>query len=138
MSENKNIGEQKDQSASTSKTFPLLPAKQTEEIPEITIFSDSWSSRAKEVPFTANIDTELTVTAEIKYSNGNETEQTEMPLDNQTPAISSPVSCSTELIQRRIAKNTDTTPTGSPQKDTTSVNKGIVDFSNEGGKLQIL
>ena len=82
---------------------------------------------------TADIDTELTVTAEIKYNNGNETEQTEIPQDNQTPAISSPVGCSTELIQQRIAKNTDTTPTEWPQKVSTSVNKGIVDFSIEKG-----
>ena len=110
-----------------------MPSKQTEEIPDITIISDSQSSRAEETPTTADIDPELTVTSEIKYNNGNETEQTEIPQDNQTPAISSPVGCSTELIQRRIAKNTDTTPTGSPQKVSTSVNKCIVDFSFEKG-----
>ena len=38
------------------------------------------------------------------------------------------------MIQLRIAKNADTTPTGSPQNVSTSVNKGIVDFSIEKGE----
>ena len=96
LSENKTLGEQSKQSTSASKTFPARPskAKQTEEIPDITIISDSQSSRAEETPTTADIDPELTVTAEIKYNNGNETEKGEIPQDNQTPAISSPVGCS--------------------------------------------
>ena len=57
-----------------------------------------------------------------------------MPQDNQTSAISSPVGFSTELVQRRIAENADTAPTGSPQKVSTSVNKGIVDIIIEKGR----
>ena len=141
------LGEQNKESRGASKTFPTMPSKQTEAIPDITKISDSRSSRAEETPTTTDIDPELTVRAKIKYNKGNETEQTEIPQDNQTPAISSPVDCNTDLIQRRIAKNADTTPTGSLQKVSTSVNKGIVDFNiekgggryrnNRGGKGQI-
>ena len=68
-----------------------MPAKQTEEVTDITIISDSQSSRAEEGPTMANLDPELTVTADITYNNGNETAQTEMSHDSQTPAVSSPV-----------------------------------------------
>ena len=136
MLENKKLGDQNKQPTSASKTFPTMPSKQTEEIPDITIRSDSQSSSAKGTPKTADIDIELTITAEIKHNNGNETEQTQIPQDNQRPAISSPVGCSTELIQRRIAKNADIIPTGSPQKPSTSVNKRIVDF-NFGKRVTI-
>ena len=98
MLENKKPGQQIKQSTSASKTFPTMPSKQTEKILDIKILSDSQSSRAEETPTTADIDPELTVTVEIKYSNSNETELTEISQDNQTPAISSPVGCSTELI----------------------------------------
>ena len=83
----------------------------------------------------ANIDPELTVTADIKYNDGNKDEQADRPKDSQLPAISSPVGCSTELAQRRTNKDTDQTPTGSPQKASTSVNKGVVEFSIDGGKI---
>ena len=112
-----------------------MPTKQTEEIPDITIIADSQSSQSKELPSTANIDPELTVMADIKYNDDNKEEQVDRPRDSQTPAISEPVGCSTELVQRRITKDTDQTPTGSPQKASTSVNKGVVEFSIDGGEI---
>ena len=107
-----------------------MPAKQTEEIPDITI-SFSQSSRAEELPSTANIDTEI-VTADIKDGDGNTDEKVDKPEDSQTPAIPPPVGCSTELAHRRTTKDADQTPTGSTQKDSNSVNKGLVEFNIEG------
>ena len=75
MLEKKKLGEQSKQSTSASRTFPIMPSKQTEEILDITIISDSKSSIAEETPTTADIDPDFTVTSEIKNSNGNETEQ---------------------------------------------------------------
>ena len=125
--------EQQKQSTST-ETFPTMPAKQTEEIPDITIISDSQSSQAEELPSTANIDPEITVTADIKFGDGNTDEKADKLEDSQTPAIPPPVGCSTELAHRRTTKDADQTPTESPQKDSNSVNKGVVEFSIEGGE----
>ena len=72
-----------------------MPVKQT------TISSDSQSSQAEELPSTANIDPEITVTADIKFDNGNTDEKVDKPEDSQKPAIPPPGSCSTELAQRR-------------------------------------
>ena len=90
--------------------------------------------QAEELPSTANIDPEITVTADIKYGDGNTDEQTNNPEDNQTPAIPPPVGCSTEPTHRRTTKDADQTPTGSPQKDSTSVNKDVVEFNIDGGE----
>ena len=108
-----------------------MPARESEEIPDITIISDSQSTTAVEASTTADADPELTVTAEIKYSNGREPKTTEPPPNSQTPMISSPIGCSTERTYRRIAKSSDTTSTGSPQKVSKAVDKGIVDLSIE-------
>ena len=111
-----------------------MPVKQTEEIPEITVISDSQSSQAEELPSRANIDPEITVTVDIKYGDGNTDEKADKPEDSQTPAIPPPVGCRTELAHRRTTKNAGQTPTGSPQKDSNSVNKGVVEFKIEGAK----
>ena len=125
--------EQQKQSTST-KTFPTMPAKQTEEIPDITIIFDSQSSQAEELPSTANIHPEITITADIKYGDGNIDEQADKPENSQIPAISPSVGCSTELAHRRTTKDADQTPTGSSQKDLTLVNKGVVEFNKDGGE----
>ena len=138
MSANRKQGERNQQQTNSSKTFPTMPARELEEIPDITIISDSQSSEADEVPSTVNADPELTATAEITYHNGNETKPTEVSPYNLTPTISSPVGCSTERTQRLTAKSSDTTPTASPQKASTSADKGIVDFSIEGGATEII
>ena len=78
MAENKKHDEQTDQ-ARPNKTFPMMPARESEEIPDITIISDSQSTTAVEAPTTADADSELTVTAEIKYSNGQQPKTTEPP-----------------------------------------------------------
>ena len=114
MTENKKQDEQINQQTSSSKTFPTMPARETKEIPDMTIISDGQSSKAEETPTTANADSEITVTVEITYNNGNERKPTEVSPDNQMPAISLPVGCSTERTQRRIAKGSDPTPTRSP------------------------
>ena len=111
-----------------------MPAKQTEEIPDITIIFDCQSSQAEELPSTANIHPEITITADIKYGDGNIDEQADKPEDSQTPAISPSVGCSTELAHRRTTKDADQTPTGSSQKDSTLVNKGVVEFNIDGGE----
>ena len=49
--------------------------------------------------------------------------------------VSSPVGCSTERTHRHTAKRSDTAQTGSPQKTSTTVDKGIVDLSIEGGEV---
>ena len=70
--------EQQKQSTNT-ETFPTMPAKQTEEIPDITTISDSQSSQDEESPSTANIDPEITVTADVKYGDGNTDEKADKP-----------------------------------------------------------
>ena len=75
--------EQQKQSTSTD-TFPTMPAKQTEEIPDITIISDSQSSQAEELKSTANIDAEITTTADIKYGDDNTDEKADKSEDSQT------------------------------------------------------
>ena len=85
-----------------------MPIERSEARPDITVISDSQSSHADELPSTANIDPELTITAEIKYDDAVK------PIEeNETPAISPPVDCSTEKT-KRTAKDFDNTPTGSP------------------------
>ena len=112
----------------------MMPAKQTEKIPDVTIISDSQSSQAEEPPLTDNTDTEITVTADIKYNNNNTDETAARSEESQTPEILPPVSCSTELAQHRTNKDPDQTPTGSPQKGPNSVDKGVVEFNTEVGE----
>ena len=106
----------------------MMPAKQTEKNPDVTIISDSQSSQAEEPPLTDNTDTEITVTADIKYNTDEAVAKSEK---SQTPEILPPVSCSTELVQHRTNKDPDQTQTGSPQKSPNSVNKGVVEFNIE-------
>ena len=113
--------EQQKQSTS-AETFPTMLAKQTEEIQDITVMFDSQFSQVEELPFTENIDPEITVTADNKYDNGNTDEKADKPEENQTPSIPPPVSCSTQLAHRRTTKDADQTPTGSPQTGSNPVN----------------
>ena len=122
--------EQQGQSTSADKTIPTMPIERSEARPDITVISDSQSSHADELPSTANIDPELTITAEIKYDDA--VKPTEETRDNETPAISPPVDCSTE-ITKRTAKDFDNTPTGSPQKIHMSPNRGVVELNLDGG-----
>ena len=82
----------------------------------------------------ANIDPKITVTADFKYGDCNIDEQADKPEDSQTPAISPPIGCSTELEHRCTTKDANQTPTGSPQKDSTLLNKGVVEFSMDDGE----
>ena len=84
-----------------------MPAKQTEVIPDITVISDSQSSQAEELPSTAKIDPEITVTVDIKFGDGNTDENEDKREDSQTSAIPPPVGCSTELAHRRTTKDAD-------------------------------
>ena len=69
--------EQQGQSTSADKTMSTMPLERTEVQLDITVISDSQSSHADELPSTANIDPELTVTAEIKYDTAiKQTEET--------------------------------------------------------------
>ena len=124
---------QQGQSTSADKEMPTMPIERTEVQSDITIISDSQSSRADELPSTAKIDPELTVTAEIKYDSTTAGKPTDETRDSQTLTISPPVGCSTETIQQRTAKDSDNTPTGSPQKTFASANRGVVEFSLDGG-----
>ena len=56
-----------------------MPAKQTGEFPDITIISDNQSSQAEESPSTANIDPEITATADVKYGDGITDEKADKP-----------------------------------------------------------
>ena len=67
-----------------AETFPTMPAKQTEEFPDFTIFSDSQSSQAEELPSTENIDPEITVIV-LEYQirpTSNTTTATQMKKQN--------------------------------------------------------
>ena len=103
MAENKKHDDQNIQ-ASSSKTFPTMPAREAEEIPDITIISDSQSTTAGEAPTTVNADSELTVTDVTTYPKGEETKLRESPPDCQTPMVSSPVGCRTERTHQRNVK----------------------------------
>ena len=131
----KRVKSEQQKQSTSSETFSMMPAKQTEKIPDVTIISDSQSSQAEEPPLTDNTDTEITVTADINYNTNNTNETAAKPEENQTPEILPPVSCSTELAQHRTNKDPDQTPTGSPQKGgSNSVNKGVVEFNIEVGE----
>ena len=108
-----------------------MPIERSEARPDITVISDSQSSHADELPSTANIDPELTITAEIKYDDA--VKPIEETRENETPAIYPPVDCSTEKT-KRTAKDFDNTPTGSPQKIHTSPNRGVVELNLDGGE----
>ena len=71
----KRVKSELQKQSTNSETFPMMPAKQTEKIPDVTIISDSQSSQPEEPPLTDNTDTEITVTADIKY-NTNNTDET--------------------------------------------------------------
>ena len=107
-----------------------MPIERPEARPDITVISDSQSSHADELPSTANNDPELTITAEIKYDDA--VKPTEETRDNETPAISPPVDCSTKKT-KRTAEDFDNTPTGSPQKIHMSPNRGVVELNLDGG-----
>ena len=125
--------EQQGQSTSADKTIPTMPIERPEARPDITVISDSQSSHADELPSTAIIDPELTITAEIKYDDA--VKPTEETRDNETPDISPPVDCSTEKT-KRTAKDFDNTPTGSPQKIHNAPNRGVVELNLDGGRIQ--
>ena len=127
----KRIKSELQKQSTSAETFPMMPAKQIKKIPDVTIISDSQSSQAEEPPLTDNTDTEITVTADIKYNTSNTDETVAKSKESQTPEILPPVSCSTELAQHRTNKDPDQTPNGSPQKDSNSVNKGVVEFNIE-------
>ena len=94
----KRVKSQQQKQSTSAETFPKMPAKQTEEIPDITIISDSQSSQAEELPSTESTDPEITVTADITYDNGNTDEKANKAEENQTPVIPPPVSCSTFIF----------------------------------------
>ena len=123
--------EQQGQSTSADKTIPTMPIERPEARPDITVISDSQSSHADELPSTANIDPELTITAEIKYDDA--VKPTEETRDNETPAMSPPVDCRTEKT-KRTAKDFDNTPPGLPQKIHMSPNRGVVELNLDGGE----
>ena len=52
--------------ASSSKTFPTMPPRETAEAPEVTVISDSQSTTIQEVPNLVESEPELTVKAEVK------------------------------------------------------------------------
>ena len=130
----KRVKSELQKQSTSSETFPMMPAKQTKKIPDVTIISDSQSSQAEEPPLTDNTDTEITVTADIKYNTNDTDETAAKSEESQTPEILPPVSCSTELVQHRTNKDPDQTPTGSSQKGSNSVNKGVVEFNIEVGE----
>ena len=76
---------QDDQKKSTSgMVFPTIPAERPKVTPDITTIStDSQSDHTEELRSTADIDPELTVTADIRYDNGQPEEQKA----TDTPAI---------------------------------------------------
>ena len=125
--------EQQRQSTSADETIPTMPIERPEVRPDITVISDSHSSHADELPSTANVDPELTITAESKYDAA--VKPTEETRDNETPAISLPVDCSTEKTKQRTAKDFDNTPTESPQKTHMSPNTGAVELNLDGGGI---
>ena len=99
------------------------------------MISDSQSTTVEEVLNPVESEPELTVTAEVKYFVGQKAKTTDTLSNVQTPIITSPVRCSTERANRGTASDENTTPTGSPRKLTTVMEKGIVDISVEGGKV---
>ena len=121
--------EQQGQSTRADRTMPTMPIERAEVRPDITVISNSQSSHADELPSTADIDPELTVTAEIKYDAA--VKPTEETRDSET--ISPPVDCITEKTKQRTAKAFDNTPTGSPQKTHMSPNRGVVELNLDGG-----
>ena len=126
---------QDDQKKPTSATtFPTMPAERPKIIPDITTIStDSHSDHTEELPSTADIDPELTVTADIRYASGQPEEQKA----TDTPAISSPIGCSTERVPKRKTAGRDDTPTGSPNKTNSPAKRGLVDFGLErGGNIE--
>ena len=126
---------QDDQKKSTSAmTFPTMPAERPKVTPDITTKStDSQSDHTEELPSTADIDPELTVTADIRYDNRQPEEQKV----TDTPAISSPIGCSTERVPKRPTAGRDGTPTGSPNKTNSPAKRGFVDFGLErGGNIE--
>ena len=126
---------QDDQKKPTSAmTFPTMPAERPKIIPDITTIStDSHSDQTEELPSTADIDPELTVTADIRYASGQPEEQKA----TDTPAISSPIGCSTERVPKRKTAGRDDTPTGSPNKTNSPAKRGLVDFGLErGGNIE--
>ena len=115
----------------SSKTIPTMPSQEPTELPDITIISDSQSTMTEERPNTAESDQEVTVTAELKYKDG---QLREPPSDNQTAEITPPVGCSTERAKKRTVLDDNTLPTASPHKVPTIADKVIVELSIERGR----
>ena len=66
------------------------------------------------------------------------TQLTEQALNALTPKITPPVSCSIERTNKRPVPDSDTTPTASPRKLTTVVEKGTVNKGFEEEEIESL
>ena len=110
-----------------------MPSDETTGTPNITVLSDSQSTVTEERPNAAESDQEVSVTAELKYTDGQKTKPPDAPSDAQTPKITPPVSCSTERVNKRAVPVGDTNPPALPRKLSTVADRGMVDLGIEGG-----
>ena len=78
-----------------------MPTREPIETPEVTVISDSRSTTVEEVPNTVESETELIVTAEVNFADGQKVDSTDTPSNVQTPMITLSVGCSTERANRR-------------------------------------
>ena len=67
-----------------------MSSREQIETPENTVISDSQSTTIEEEPNPVESEPELTVTAEVKYADGQKAKTTDTPSNVQTPMITSP------------------------------------------------
>ena len=65
MAENRKDNNETEK-ASSSRTLPTMPARETMDMPEVTVVSDSQSTTDEEISNTVESEPELTATAEVK------------------------------------------------------------------------
>ena len=96
--------------ASSSKTLPTMPGSEPIETHEVTVISDSQSTTAEKVRNIIGSEQDLTVTAELKYTDGQKVKSTDTSSNVQTPMKTSLGGCSTERANRRTIPDSNTTP----------------------------
>ena len=60
-----------------------MPSHEPTEAPDVTVISGSQSTMIEEIPNAAESDPEVTVTAEVKYSDGQKAKPMDPPSDHR-------------------------------------------------------
>ena len=123
----------KQDEASTSKSFPKIPSRETEEKTVITITTDSQTTNGEGNSTAADENTEADEVTEIHAPPLTTT--TGRTLTGETPMPSSSIGRSTEISTRTNGRDPTATPTRPSDTITESPEEGNV-YGSKGGRVE--